>query len=151
MAILWTSLESTLGIICACAIVIRPLISKFFPDRFKSSKRTSKISFGPSVSASSRLSRTAGRLASKKPPQTVSGKDMEPQVLSGPGTFRLLEEDPYPFSIIKASSTTIVEVRNPTRGGGGGLDLESQSPRRSCAPGTIMVKKEWEVDSSHHV
>lgn len=53
-AILWTSLESSLGIICACIVVIRPLFGKLVPKSHvrPSSSNPQKLSGSPALPSS---------------------------------------------------------------------------------------------------
>lgn len=150
MATLWTSLESFLGIICACIVVMRPLFGKVFPDRFKFNKKTDKISTNPSNSTGSRLSRASAWHYPKKHSRQPSGSPTDPQVISGPGKFQRLEEI-YPLGSTRGhmSPTHIatVEVPSISRKCGDDFDIESQYPSRSLSPSAIMVKREWEVDS----
>lgn len=151
MATLWTSLESFLGIICACIVVMRPLFGKVFPDRFKLNKKTDKTSTNPSNSSGSRLSRTSAWHYPKKHSRQLSGNATDPQVISGPGKFQRLEEEIYPLGSTRGhmSPTHITTVEVPSIGKkcGGDFDIEPQSPSRSLSPSAIMVKREWGVDS----
>lgn len=53
-AILWTSLESSLGIICACIVVMRPLFGKLAPKSHvrPSSSNPQKLSGSPALPSS---------------------------------------------------------------------------------------------------
>lgn len=151
MAILWTSLESMLGIICACIVIMRPLFGKVFPERLGVCKKTNKASTDPSNSSSSRLSRTPAWLYPAKHSRQLSAKATDPQVTSGPGKFQRLDEETYPLAPMrehmKPTHTTTVEAQNIDSKGGGVSDMEAQNPARSLSPSAIMVKREWEVDS----
>lgn len=156
MAMLWTSLESMLGVICACIVVMRPLFGKVFPERLKVSKKPSNknVSTDPSTSSGSRLSRM---LSPTRQSHRLSGKPIEPQALSGSGKFQRLEEESFPHPSnsttrehlhLQPTHTATVEAQNTNRESGDHLaDVEAQNPARSLSPGAIMVKREWEVDS----
>lgn len=151
MAAISTSLESTLGIICACIVVMRPLFGKVFPDRFKLGEKTKKLSSDPSSTSGSRLSRTAGWLRPKSHPRGLCGNGAESHNRLGPGTFQRLEEDIFPLSPMggqpKATNITTIGVGTGEGADRSVVDSEIQYSKRSLSPGTIMVKKEWGVDS----
>lgn len=139
MAVLWTSLESTLGIICACIVVMRPLFGKAFPDRFKIGEKIKKLSSDPSSASGSRLSRTMGWIPPKSQARGRSGNGAE----SHDRLFSLS----LGGGQTQATNTTTIGVGSRDGAGSGLVDIEAQSPKRSLSPGAIMVKREWEVDS----
>lgn len=151
MAVLWTSLESTLGIICACIVVMRPLFGKAFPDRLKIGEKTNQLSSDPSTSLGSRLSRTGGAMPPKRHPRAPSGIGAESHDRIGSGVFQRLGDDIFPLSPgsgqTKATNTTTIEVGTGDGEGSGVVDVETRYPNQCLSPGFIMVKREWEVDS----
>lgn len=151
MAVVWTSLESTLGIICACIVVMRPLFGRAFPDRLKLGEKTRKLSSDPSSTSGSRLSRSAGWMRPKSHVRGLSGNAIEPHNALGPRVFQHLREDIFSQSPggrqTKATNTTTVEVGVGDDAESAVVDVEAQYPNRCLSPGFILVKTEWEVDS----
>lgn len=151
MAVLWTSLESTLGIICACIVVMRPLFGKAFPDRLKLSEITRNPSTDPSSSTGSRLSRTTGWMRPINHPRGLSGNGADSHGRLGPRVFQRLEENIFALSPgagqTKAANTTTIAVGTGAGADSGVIGVETQYPERSLAPGFIVVKKEWGVNS----
>lgn len=147
MAVLWTSLESTLGIICACIVVMRPLFGKVFPDRLKIDEMTRKPSTDPPSSTGSRLSRTAGWMRPNNYPRGLSGSGAESHDRLGPRVFQRLEENTFALSPgagqTKAANTTTIAVGPADSADSDVIGVETQHPERSF----IMVKKEWGVNS----
>lgn len=139
MAVLWTSLESTLGIICACIVVMRPLFGKAFPDRLKIGEKIKKLSSDPSSASGSRLSRTAFWIPPKNQARGLSGNGDE----SHDRLFRLS----LGGGQTKATNTTTIGVGTRDGAGSGLVDIEAQNSKRSLSPGAIMVKTEWGVHS----
>ncbi|MCJ1427901.1 hypothetical protein MMC29_005807 [Sticta canariensis] len=147
MAVLWTSLESTLGIICACIVVMRPLFGKAFPDRLKLGEMTRKPSTDPSSSTGSRISRTTGWMRPHHHPRGLSGNGAHSHDRLGPTVFQRLEENIFALSPgagqTKAANTTTIAVGTAGSADSGVIGVETQYPERSF----IMVKKEWGVNS----
>lgn len=151
MAVLWTSLESTLGIICACIVVMRPLFGKAFPDRFKLGEKAKKLGSDPSTSLRSRISTTPDWMRPKSHPSGLSEKGAESHDRFGPKVFQSIGEDLFPLSSgggqTKATNTTTIEVGTNDDADDRSVNVETRYPTRSLSPGFIMVKREWGVDS----
>lgn len=151
MAVLWTSLESTLGIICACIVVMRPLFGKAFPDRFKFGEKAKKLNSDPSSSLGSRISRTPGWMRPKSHPPGLSEKGTESYNRLGPKVFQSIGEDLFPLPPggrqTTATNTTTIEVGTNDDADDRAVHVETRYPKRSLSPGFIMVKREWGVDS----
>ena len=147
IAILWRSLESRLGIICACIVVMRPLFGKAFPDRLKLNEITRKPSTDPSSSTGSRLSRTTGWMRPNNHSRGLSGNAADSHDRLGPRVFQRLEENTFALSPgagqTKAANTTTIAVGTAGSADSGVTGVENQYPERSF----IMVKKEWGVNS----
>lgn len=138
MAILWTSLESTLGIICACVVTMRPLFGKAFPDHLKLGEKTKKFSSDPSSTSGNRLS-PAGWMRPKNQPRGLSGN-------AAGSHDRLFPLSPAEGQI-EATNTTIIGVATPNGTISEFVDVDTQYPKRTFFPGAIIVKREWGVDS----
>ncbi|MCJ1465714.1 hypothetical protein MMC07_004333 [Pseudocyphellaria aurata] len=151
MAVVWTSLESTLGIICACIVVMRPLFGRAFPDRLKLGEKTKKLNSDPSSTSVSRLSRSAGWMRPKSHVRGLSENAVETHNALGPRVNRHLGDDILSLSPggrqAKAINTTTVEVGVGDDAKSDVVDVEAQYPNRCLPPGFILVKTEWEVDS----
>lgn len=147
MSNICTSLESTLGIVCACIVVMRPLFGKIFPDRLRFNKATNRLSTVPSTTSDFRLSRTPGWTRPKMPSRGLSGNRTESQQALAPRRFQRLE-DIYPFPPGEGlTNTTTVEVGTAARAYGGDHESQTQLPQRSLSPSSIIVRKEWSIDS----
>ena len=150
MAIICTSLESTLGIICACMVVMRPLFGRIFPDRLKYNKTTNKLSNEPSTTSDFKLTRIPGWIHPNMPLRGLGGNGAELQQTLGPGRFQRLE-DICPLTpgtgLTMPTNTTTVEVGSAASAYGDQRESHPQLPQRSLSPGSIMVRKEWGIDS----
>lgn len=159
-AILWTILESSLGIICACIVVMKPLFGKLLPKtHIKLScpnpkkvicSRALCFSVGgrqPWASSRVQSSQKNGLGMNNAPRPTLSKE--------GPANPRRLprvEQHPYqPKVQALATSTTTVEVGSDAGGStlvNGTGEYFSYHSKRSLSLGTIMVKREWDISSS---
>lgn len=146
MAMICTSLESTLGITCACIVVMRPLFGKIFPDRLRFKKTTNRFSTDHSTSSNRRLSRKVGWIHPRLPSRVLSEDGAGSQGLR-PGNFQRLD-NLYPFTHgAGVTNTTTVEVGTAAGAYGGNRKSQVLSAKRSLSPGSIMVRREWEIDS----
>jgi len=78
-----TLVESALGVISACLIVMRPIFGRFFPDRLKFTKRGG----GSSGPTTSNIKKPKSQRQKKKSPVDTNG--------ISDGKFVRLDEDPY--------------------------------------------------------
>lgn len=159
-ALLWTSLESCLGIICACIVVMRPLFGKrLSKSRVKlNSSKSKTVSGSPALPSSVggrqpwapswvRLSQNNG-LGMNNALRQAESEEGPAQA----GRFQRIEQHFYqPRVQALAPNITTVEVgldagRSTIVNG----DVENfpNHPKRSLSPGAIMVKREWDISSS---
>ena len=159
-AMLWTILESSLGIICACIVVMKPLLGKLLPkSHMKLSclnpkkvicNRALSFSVGgrqPWASSWVQSSQNNG-LGMNNAPRPALSKE-------GPAHARRLprvEQHLYqPKVQALATSITIVEIGSDAGGStlvNGIVEIFPHNPNRSLSPGAIMVKREWDISSS---
>ena len=83
LAIILTIVESALGVISACLIVMRPIFGRFFPDRLKLTKKRVRSS-EPIISVTRRSKQHEQTTKSPVPIKSFSG-----------GKFVRLDEDSY--------------------------------------------------------
>lgn len=158
-AILWTSLESCLGIICACIVVMKPLFGKLLPKSHGklSSSNPKTVSGSPALSSSVggrqpwapswvRLSQNNGPGINNTPRQAESEE--------GPAQarrFQRIEQHLHqPKVQALATNVTTVEVGSDAGGStivNGDGENFPHHPKRSLSPGAIMVKREWDISS----
>lgn len=159
-AILWTSLESSLGIICACIVVMRPLFGKLLPKSHMklgfSNPKTVICSRAPSSSVGGRQPWAPSWVQSSQ--NNALGmnnalRQAEPE--EGPAQarrFPRIEQHLYqPKAQALATNITTVEVGSDAGGStivNGDVENFPHHPKRSLSPGAIMVKKEWDISSS---
>lgn len=152
-AILWTSLESSLGIICACIVVMRPLFGKLLPkNHMKLSSSNPKR-----VICSRALSSSVG---GRQPWAPIWVQSSQNSGLGMNNALRQAEpgEGPaqarrFPQPKVQALATNITTVEVGSDAGGstivnGVVEIFPHHPKRSLSPGAIMVKKEWDISSS---
>ena len=154
MALISTVLESSLSIICACLVVMRPLFNNLFPSRLRARNEPGKYasSTDPPTSSSNRFSRPPAAR-----PRTLSGGGSfdgdhagQRNMSSAPGRFQCLEDEIYPLTSggqKTPSNMTTVEVDIVDPANRMALSSESSTSEHTLTPGTIMVKREWEVGS----
>ncbi|MCJ1348173.1 hypothetical protein MMC31_006404 [Peltigera leucophlebia] len=158
-AIMWTSLESSLGIICACIVVMRPYFGKLFPNSHVklSSSNPQKLRGSPALSSSvgGRQSWALNwarwvqksRLGMNSVPRQAESQEGSGQARR----FQGVKEQFYqPKVHVSVTNTTTVEVGSDTGGStivNGDLENSPQHPKRGLSPGAIMVKREWCIDS----
>ena len=150
MVAIWTCLESTLGIICACIVVMRPLFRRIFPDRLKISKVTKKPNTDPSKLSRSKPTLMFGWVRSNGHSQGLSGNRADSSNELQPGRFQRLDEDMYPLQPGLGSNNATTAKVNVTPAGkieSAVPDIEAQHPKRDFSRGAIMVKQEWEINS----
>lgn len=159
-AILWTSLESSLGIICACIVVMRPLFGKpppkshmklsssnpktFICSRALSSSVGGRQPWAPSWVQSSQnnglgMNNALRQAESEEGPAQARGFPQIEQLLYQPKVQAL------------ATNITTVEVGSDAGGStiaNGVMEIFPHHPKRSLSPGAIMVKREWDISSS---
>ncbi len=147
MVVLWTGLESTLGVTCACIVVMRPLFGKLRPKQ--QTDGTSKYISDPPLSSDSRKSWTQTWMRSQKNTPRLGGNGAESENEQGPGRFQRLKDayDLRSGGQARATNTTTIRVGSTggTNAGVGGI--ETSYPQRSLSHGAIMVKRECGVDS----
>lgn len=78
-----TLVESALGVISACLIVMRPIFGRFFPDRLKFTKRGGR----PPAPSTPNIKQLKSHREKKKSPMGTKG--------ISDGKFVRLDEDPY--------------------------------------------------------
>lgn len=156
-AILWTSLESSLGIICACIVVMRPLFGKLVPKSHVklSSSNPQKLSGSPALSSSMgggkswapvRLAQN-DRLGMNSAPRQAQSEEGSGEARR----FQRIEEHLYQLNVqASVTNTTTVEIGSDAGGStivNGDVENYPHYPKRGLSPGAIMVKREWSIDS----
>lgn len=145
---MWTSLESSLGIICACIVVMRPHFGKLVPNSHV------KLSASPALSSSvGHRHPSWARLAQKNRlgMRSVSRQTESEEGCGQARRFQGIEEHFYqPKVQASVTSTTTVGVGSDAGGatiGNGEMENYPQHPKRGLSPGAIMVKREWGIES----
>lgn len=93
-----TLVESALGVISACLIVMRPIFGRFFPDRLKLTKRGGQSS-APVIS----------RIKQSKPHRQTTRNPVDMKGISD-GRFVRLDEDPYALPLLNADKAAAERV-----------------------------------------